>query len=53
MLYVCLSQIRKCLLIHETITSEQNTQLHFEKVCVVLFLNLYSFIIYNYNVFRF
>lgn len=37
MLYVCLSQIRKCLLIHETIISEQNIQLNFEKVCMILF----------------
>lgn len=46
MLYVCLSQIRKCLLIHETITLEQNTELNFEKVCVILFLNPYLFICY-------
>ncbi|XP_022181652.1 serendipity locus protein alpha [Myzus persicae] len=32
MLCVCLSQIRKCLLLYETTISEQNTVLNFEKV---------------------
>ncbi|KAL4111826.1 hypothetical protein QTP88_015711 [Uroleucon formosanum] len=36
MLCVCLSQIRKCLLLYETTISEQNNVLNFEKV-----LNLY------------
>lgn len=34
MLYVCLSQIRKCLLLHETTIPGQNNFLNFEKVCI-------------------
>jgi len=32
MLFVCLSQIRKCLLLYEVSMLEQTTILHFEKV---------------------
>lgn len=35
MLYVCLSQIRKCLLMYETTMVDQNTIINFEKVCMV------------------
>lgn len=41
MFCVCLSQIRKCLLIYDTTISEQNTVKGFEKVSMALVLNTY------------
>lgn len=39
MICVCLSQIRKCILMHETAMSEQKTVLDFKKVCIYLDVN--------------
>lgn len=47
MLCVCLSQIRKCLLIYETTVTEKNTIKNFDKVCISFF-NFNLILVFNY-----
>lgn len=44
MLCVCLSQLRKCILMHETTMLEQNTVPNFAKVCIlIIYFNMFAY----------